>query len=128
MIKNLIIVDDEKVIRETLKDFFEDCGWDVRVFRSGEEALQFITDNPAGYVIVDGYLPGMSGSDFIRKASVIKPELKFVIYTGSFDFTIDDNLRASGITEKNIIVKPASEFNVLLNALEHLSDNIMTGE
>lgn len=117
----LMVIDDEKNIRETIRDYFEDSGWDVAIFSSGEDALEFLQKETTEYIIVDGRLPGMTGSDFIRKASLVRTGIKYIIYTGSCDFQIADDLRASGITEKNIIMKPVMDFTDLRNALEQIN-------
>jgi len=121
MIIKLIVIDDEKNIRDTIRDYFEDNGWSVITFSSGEDALEFLEKETTEYIIVDGRLPGMTGTDFIRKASLIRSGIKYIIYTGSYDFQIGDDLRASGITEKNIVMKPVMDFTDLHNALEHIN-------
>lgn len=117
----LMVIDDEKSIRETIRDYFEDSGWNVAIFSNGEDALEFLEKETTEYIIVDGRLPGMTGADFIRKASLVRAGIKYIIYTGSCDFQISDDLRASGITEKNIIIKPVMDFTDLLNALEQIN-------
>ena len=117
----LLIIDDEQNIRETLRDYFEDIGWDVKLFACGEDALEHIAEESPEYIIVDGRLPGMTGIDFIRKATSIRSGIKYVIYTGLFDFSIGDDLRAIGITEKSIVMKPAIGFSALYNALDPLN-------
>ncbi len=119
----LIVIDDEKGIRQTISDYFEDCGWSVRTFSSGEDALKFLTNESTKYLIVDGRLPGMSGTDFIRKSNSIRTGMKYLFYTGSVDFLIEDDLRESGITEKNIVMKPAMGFTVLRDALEQINES-----
>ena len=117
----LIVIDDEKNIRDTIRDYFEDSGWNVATFSSGEDALEFLQNETTEYIIVDGRLPGMTGTDFIKKASLLRSGIKYVIYTGSCDFQISDDLRASGITEKNIVMKPVMDFTDLHNALERIN-------
>lgn len=118
----LMIIDDEKNIRDTIMDYFEDCGWSVRTFSSGEDALDFLMNESSEYIIVDGRLPGMTGTEFIQKACRIQCGIKYIIYTGSNDFQLDSDLRELGISEKNIVMKPAMGFNILQSALESLSN------
>jgi len=118
MSKRLIIIDDEEYIRIPIQDFFEDHGWEVIPFSSAEEALDYIKSERADCVIVDMRLPGMTGLDFIDKANSIRKDLKFVIYTGSVDFNITENLRSIGITEECIVHKPAENLSELLEAAE----------
>ncbi len=120
MSTKLVVVEDEKNIRQTICDYFEDCGWITSGFPSGEEAFEFLKTEGVDYIIVDGRLPGMSGSDFIVKSHSLHPGMKYIIHTGSYDFEINDELRAAGITEKNIVMKPLIGFSILHNALEQI--------
>ncbi len=114
----LIIVDDEEFIRLPIKDYFEDCGWDVDVYSTAEEALEHLKSKSAECVIVDMRLPGMTGVDFITAAHRLRPETRFVIYTGSIDFSITDELRASGVDNNCIVRKPAIHLKELKAAAE----------
>jgi len=118
MLKKLIIIDDEEYIRIPMQDYFEDNGWNVAAFNSAEEALGYLEYESADCIIVDMRLPGMTGLEFIDKANHIRKGLKFVIYTGSVDFNLTENLRSIGITEDCIVHKPAENLRELLDAAE----------
>ncbi|HPJ42060.1 MAG TPA: response regulator [Spirochaetota bacterium] len=118
MHKRLIIIDDEEYIRIPIQDFFEDNGWQVNPFNSAEEALEYLKTDTAECIIVDMRLPGMTGLEFIDKANSIRRGLKYVIYTGSVDFNITEDLRSIGITEECVVHKPAENLSELLNAAE----------
>jgi len=118
MHKRLIIIDDEEYIRIPIQDFFEDNGWQVNPFHSAEEALEYLKTDTAECIIVDMRLPGMTGLEFIDKANSIRRGLKYVIYTGSVDFNITEDLRSIGITEECVVHKPAENLSELLNAAE----------
>lgn len=118
MPKKLVIIDDEEDIRIPMQDYFEDCGWNVTSFSSAEEALDYLKAESADCVIVDMRLPGMTGLEFIDRASAIREGLRFVIYTGSVDFNITENLRSKGITEDCIVHKPAENLSELLHAAD----------
>jgi two-component system, OmpR family, response regulator len=124
----LIVIDDEKNIRETIRDYFEDAGWSVEAFCSGEDALQYLENGSSEYIIVDGRLPGMTGTEFILRANSVKTGIKYIIYTGSSDFEINDDLHAIGISKKNIVIKPAMSFRSLRTALEQIVMQGNTGE
>ncbi|HOP64744.1 MAG TPA: response regulator [Spirochaetota bacterium] len=118
MPKKLLIIDDEEYIRLPIQDYFEDCGWDVDSFSSAEEALEYLGAGTADCVIVDMRLSGMSGLSFIERANEIRPGLRYIIYTGSVEFSITENLRMAGVSEEYIINKPVDNLNVLLCAAE----------
>lgn len=118
MTQKLVIIDDEEFIRMPLKDYFEDCGWSVEVFDSAIDALEYIEKDDTDCVIVDMRLPGMTGVEFITRAHGLKPQTRFVIYTGSIDFTITEDLREFGIDDRCIVRKPALELSELRRAVE----------
>lgn len=114
----LIVIDDEEFIRMPLQDFFEDCGWDVASFSSAEDAIEYLKNEGADCVIVDVRLPGMTGPEFIVKANAIRPGIRFIIYTGSFDFSISEELRRAGVDNSCIVRKPALDLNDIKLAVE----------
>ena len=114
----LLVIDDEDFIRMPIQDFFEDCGWEVVPFSTAEEALEYLRNETADCVIVDVRLPGMTGPEFIINASAIRPGIRFVIYTGSFDFSINDQLRSAGVDDSCIVRKPARDLDDIKRAVE----------
>ncbi len=118
MPRRIVIVDDEEYIRIPMQDYFEDCGWDVSAFNSGEDALAYLEVEEADCVIIDMRLPGMTGLEFIDRAGKIRGGMRFVIYTGSVGFNITENLLKAGITQDCIVHKPAENLSELLKAAE----------
>ena len=114
----LIVIDDEEFIRIPIQDFFEDCGWDVVPFNSAEDALEYLKQETADSVIVDMRLPGMTGTEFILQASALRPNIMFIIYTGSFDFSITDELKSAGVDNDCIVRKPLRDLNDLKRAVD----------
>lgn len=104
--KSLLIVDDEKMIRETLSDYMTDMGFTTRASSSGEDALKILESEHFTHATVDMRLGGMSGFDFIIRADRIQKGIKFIIFTGACDFTIPDEVTMLGISEKQIYRKP----------------------
>jgi two-component system response regulator ResD len=103
----LLIVDDEEQIRRLLLEFLEDIeGLDSRGAHSGEEGLQMLAQSPADLSVVDLRLPGMSGEDFILAAHGRGLCRRFLLHTGSVEFTLSDALRNAGITERDVLFKP----------------------
>ncbi len=121
MPKKLVLVDDEELIRISIQDYFEDRGWSVAAFNSAEEALAYLVNETADSIIVDMRLPGMTGFEFITRANKVRSNLRFVIYTGSDNFFISEDLRALGIDENCIVHKPAENLGELLKAAEQKS-------
>ena len=63
----LLIVDDERDIRESLQEYFEDEGLAVRVAANGRDALDVLAEDPLPcLVILDLIMPIMSGNELYQ--------------------------------------------------------------
>ena len=72
MANNVLIVDDEKMIRDAVSAYFTKMGWRAYEADNGRDALALFEKAPISFVILDLMLPGMSGEDVcsqIRKKS-----------------------------------------------------------
>ena len=109
----LLILDDERILREAFAAYLEDRSWHTILAASGEEALQILkTETPAA-VLVDVRLADMSGSEFIRQARRLQPDLAFVIYTGSYEYEIPPDIREFPQVCNRVFRKPISDVNDL---------------
>ena len=79
--RRILIVEDETVVRESVRDWLVEDGYDVDVAESGEEALEKIKKEEFGVVVLDLRLPGIDGLQVFEEAKELKPETKGVIIT-----------------------------------------------
>jgi len=79
--KPILIVEDEAIMRESLRDWLTDSGYQVETADEGEEALRTIAERDFGVVILDLRLPGKDGLEVLRKAKAQSPQLKGIIIT-----------------------------------------------
>ena len=68
MPEKVLIVDDEPVIREMLKDVLEEAGYGAEVAPCAEEALKIIPHYKPDILVSDIWMPGMDGHAFCRAA------------------------------------------------------------
>ena len=110
----IIVVDDEEIIRHGLGIFLEDEGFDVLLAESAEDALLIFNGNKdIKGAVIDLRLPGKSGSELILELAGINPSLKFVIYTGSSDFLLSPELRATGLSSDQVFYKPTPAVKII---------------
>lgn len=79
--KPVLVVDDEAIVRESIRDWLKDAGYQVSVAESGEEALKMIQKQNFGVMILDLRLPGITGIDVLKKARTLKPDIKSIVIT-----------------------------------------------
>lgn len=110
----LLIVDDETMVRMGLVAYFEDEGFEVRWADSAGEAMRILETAAFDAAVVDIRLRDSDGETFILRARELRPGMKFIIHTGSLMYRLSPALRAIGLTEADVIHKPAR-----LNAIAH---------
>jgi len=79
--KPILIVEDEAILRESLRDWLTDAGYQVETAADGEEGLRMIGEQDFDLVLLDMRLPGKNGLQVLREAKTKKPQLKGVIIT-----------------------------------------------
>ena len=79
----ILVVDDDALVLLNTVDMLEDLGDTVTRAFSGAEALEILeSDAPFDLMITDHGMPGMSGSELIEKARLLRPDLRIVLATG----------------------------------------------
>ena len=72
IVKNVLVIDDEAMIRESVSAYIAKQGYHVFTAEDGKKALEIFQNHPIMFVILDLMLPGMSGEEIcqaIRKQS-----------------------------------------------------------
>ncbi|PLX17684.1 MAG: two-component system response regulator [Candidatus Muiribacterium halophilum] len=116
----ILIVDDDSIVRENLVAFLEDEDFLVDSVKDAEEGLKRIEDNSYDIAIVDMRLPGIDGSQFIIKTNEMSPNTKFIIHTGSTNFSLNQKLKDLGITKKELFMKPIRDMNTFVEEIKEL--------
>jgi CheY-like chemotaxis protein len=103
--RQILVVDDDKDIRETLQELLEDEGYEVFTARNGGEALERVRAGRPGLVILDLFMPGMDGAEF-RRRQLADPDLALVpVVVVSAAAGLEERvawMRAAGHLEKPI--------------------------
>jgi len=118
--RRILVLDDEESIRRNLLAYLEDEGFEVIATGTGEEALETLSHSHADMAIVDIRLPGMDGNTFIERAHDLRPEMTFIIYTGSVGYQVPVSFQAMGIDDRHVLKKPLSDMSVLAAAVTRL--------
>ncbi|HEX7365027.1 MAG TPA: response regulator [Dehalococcoidia bacterium] len=77
---SVLIVEDEAVVRESLRDWLKDI-YQVVMAETGEEALDLIGKQDFDVLIVDVRLPGKSGLQVLSEVRETKPYIKCIVIT-----------------------------------------------
>lgn len=82
MAQTILVIDDEKAIRNTLKDILSFEGFEVEEAVDGAEGLEMIKAKDYDCILCDVKMPKMDGIEVLNKAKEIKPDVPFVVISG----------------------------------------------
>jgi len=77
----VLVVDDEALVRESLRDWLTESGYEVFTAENGFQALEFIDRERMGVVLADLVMPGMDGIELMKRAKEIIPNIDVIIVT-----------------------------------------------
>lgn len=101
----LLIIDDEKNIREGLANDFEMEGYNVKIAENGKIALDILSKGDIDLVITDLRMPGgVSGDDIIQFVTREMPGIPVIVLTGHG--SIDEAVKAMQNGAYNFLTKP----------------------
>jgi DNA-binding NtrC family response regulator len=116
-VKRVLIVDDEPGIRVSLAEYLRDFDMEVSSAEQADEALELISKRRFDAAIIDVRLPGASGDQFILHAFKISPATRFLVYTGSANYKLSDELIAIGLRPDHVFLKPQPNLEKLVEAI-----------
>jgi two-component system response regulator HydG len=111
---HVLIVDDERSIRQACQEIVESLGYDVATAGSGEQAYSILEKQNADIVLLDMKLPGASGIEVLRQVRRLRPDALVVVVTGYG--TIQSAVEAMKNGAYDYVTKPfgAEELRLLL--------------
>lgn len=116
---SILVVDDEEIMREILETLLTREGYDVRLAKSGQEALDLARLLPFDAALVDIMMPGIDGIATLDELKRIDDDLAVIIITAYG--SIESAIAAMKAGAFDYITKPFKNEEVLVvlrNALE----------
>jgi UDP-3-O-acyl N-acetylglucosamine deacetylase len=120
MEKNVLIVDDEERVVESIAGVLEDEGFRVAKARSGEEAIRIFQEDVPDVTLLDIWMPGMDGIEVLKKLKWISPDCQVIMISGHA--TISTAMTAVKLGAFDFIEKPLS-LDLLLMTIRRALDH-----
>jgi DNA-binding response OmpR family regulator len=89
--KKILIIDDDKSIREFFKDELEEDGYAVALAATGQEGLELLDADPAGFhlVMLDIKMPGMGGLEVLSRIKELRRDLPVILVSAYDTYKMD---------------------------------------
>jgi DNA-binding response OmpR family regulator len=107
----VLVVEDERDIREVLRRYLERAGLSVLTTATGAEAIRFLTSAPPDLVILDLGLPDVDGTDVLREIHAAGRPPVLVLTARS---TVEDRIHGLQLGADDYVTKPFSPAEVVL--------------
>jgi two-component system nitrogen regulation response regulator NtrX len=115
----VLVIDDEKGIRDVLRDILQDEGYRVRTAEDGIEGLEIFKRENIDLVVLDIWLPNMGGIDVLKEIKSLPADAEVIVISGHAN--IDMAVKAVKLGAFDFVEKPLSLDRVTTlcrNALE----------
>lgn len=107
----VLIIDDERGVRQTLGAFLVGDGHEVRLAESGESARQLLRESMFEVVVLDLMLPEVTGLDLMAEIGRLAPSAQVIVLTGAPSFeTARDAIRSGAV---DYLSKPVDKAAIL---------------
>jgi FixJ family two-component response regulator/GGDEF domain-containing protein len=113
----ILAVDDQRYFRELVEGLLSDEGYAVRTVASGEEALQVLEVEDFEIVLTDLVMPGIDGTELVRRVKERRPDQEIVMLTGVVDVKAAVEAMKLGATD--YILKPFDR-SLLVEAIDKI--------
>ena len=80
--KHILVIDDERSIRNVLKDILENEGYSVDTAEDGEQGLALFKNNPYDVILLDIKLPRIDGHEVFEEIHKLNPDIPVIIISG----------------------------------------------
>jgi DNA-binding response OmpR family regulator len=79
----ILIIDDERTLRESCRTFLESEGYPVDVCGKGKEALDVVTRRPFDIILIDQYMADVPGTELLQACLARNPDTIAIVMTGN---------------------------------------------
>ena len=118
---NLLIVEDERSVRECCREVARSLGFNTQVAESRDEAYRILGNANADVVLLDLRLPGSNGLEVLREIKRQRPEAVVIVMTGFA--TVQSAVQAMKLGAYDYITKPFN-FDELRLELERVAGHL----
>ena len=101
---NILVVDDEEIVRDSLAGWLEEDGYHVETAENGPKAIERLPDRSWNLAMVDLKMPGMDGIELMDEIRKRYPDTIVIIMTAYA--TVDTAVKAMKQGAYDYIVKP----------------------
>lgn len=103
-VPSLLITDDDRDVREALRQVFQRRGFQTLLAEDGQEALEVVTRSQVHVVLMDLHMPRLDGLEAISRIHQIYAQLPCILISAALDDRVRSNSELFSVLSKPITV------------------------
>jgi two-component system cell cycle response regulator len=116
--KNILIIDDEPVIRELLKTILEKSGYSVKTAVNGQDGIKIIEQDELDLILLDLNLPDSKGLDTVRKfTELVATKTPITVLTAVNDDEL--GMQAIQLGAEDYLVKGQYDTRLMMRSIKY---------
>jgi heterodisulfide reductase subunit A len=120
----ILVVDDELIVRDSLKEWLGAENFNVETAESGSMAMEKLSQHPFDLMLTDIKMPGMDGVELLQKAKDIHPDLEVLMMTAFA--TVETAVDAMKIGARDYLMKPFDPEKLIVDVVQ-IYENLQAG-
>ncbi len=108
----ILLVDDDRAVREVVRDTLSFAGFTVDTAQDGLEAMDKVRQKGFDIILTDLMMPRMDGVELLKQVKQLHPEVNVIIMTGYG--SIETAVEAMKNGAEDFITKPANSGELLV--------------
>ena len=100
----LLISDDDRDFRETLRTVFEQRGFGTFMASNGQEAVEIVKHKSIHVVLIDMHMPKLTGLEAIQQIKLVRARVPCILISAA----LDDVIRANASNVFSLLEKPVN--------------------
>jgi len=117
---NVLIIEDERPVRESFRYYLEDLNYLVLEAEDGEQGLQLFKQHQPDIIITDLRMPNVSGHTVLGELAKLAPDTPLIVVSGTGK--ISDTVEALHPGAWDYLLKPISDLTMLEHAISKSLD------
>jgi heterodisulfide reductase subunit A len=97
--KTILVVDDEPIVRESIRDWLKEAGYTVMTAETGEEAIKLLEKHDISILVIDVRLPGRTGISVLKDVKAMKPQIKSIVITAYPSEELSEEAKKQGAVD-----------------------------
>lgn len=120
---SILVVDDERDLREVYREALEGSGYDVRLAADGQEALDSLHEYTPDLVVTDLSMPRLGGLDMLRRINEMNIDVDVIFLTGYG--TVENAVECMREGASDYLLKPFKLHDLFRKVEQVLSERVM---